>query len=207
MARLSDTLLQLYQDPLRNGILAVQTIRNNIMASTVLATAAITLTSIIGVFVSSNANPSTSATELVYVSQTQRISWIKYFAISLCFFVAFLCNVQSIRYYSHVSILVTLPTLKDRRESIAYAARSFNRGSYFWSLGLRTFYMSFPFLLWIFGAIPMFVCCCIIPCTQYFLDTTTRVTRNLHSSSFREVTVKMDVNESASSQPLILSRN
>nr|GEU56981.1 ribonuclease H-like domain-containing protein [Tanacetum cinerariifolium] len=37
-------------DPLKNGVLAVQTIRNNIMASTLLATTAITLSSIISVF-------------------------------------------------------------------------------------------------------------------------------------------------------------
>lgn len=37
-------------DPMGNGLLAVQTIRNNIMASTVLATAAISLTAVIDRF-------------------------------------------------------------------------------------------------------------------------------------------------------------
>ncbi|XP_010279393.1 PREDICTED: uncharacterized protein LOC104613320 [Nelumbo nucifera] len=174
-------------DPLKNGVLAVQTIRNNIMASTLLATTAITLSSIIGVFVSSTTNPSISASELVYGNKSHLLSSIKYFSILLCFLVAFLCNVQSIRYYSHVSILVTLPPLKDRRESIAYVARSFNRGSYFWSLGLRAFYVSFPLFLWIFGPIPMFVCCFVMSSTLYFLDTTTIFTRKLHTSSFKEV--------------------
>jgi hypothetical protein len=40
-----------HQNTEKNGVLAVQTLRNNIMASTVLATTAITLVSVISVFV------------------------------------------------------------------------------------------------------------------------------------------------------------
>ncbi|KAF8399062.1 hypothetical protein HHK36_014928 [Tetracentron sinense] len=182
-------------DPLKNGVLAVQTIRNNIMASTLLATTAITLSSLIGVFVSSTSNSSNTTSELVYGNKTPLVSSIKYFSILLCFLVAFLCNVQSIRYYAHVSFLVTLPTLKDRRESIEYVARSLNRGSFFWSLGLRAFYLSFPLFLWIFGPIPMLLCCCIMTCMLFFLDTTTPVTRDLHCYSIKDL--KTDDIESA----------
>ncbi|KAE8124877.1 hypothetical protein FH972_019722 [Carpinus fangiana] len=136
-------------DPLKNGVLVVQTIRNNIMASTLLATTAITLSSLISVF--------------------------------------------SIRYYAHVSFLGTVPTWKDNKESIEYVARNLNRGSLFWSLGLRAFYVSFPLFLWIFGPIPMFICCCVMSCILYFLDTTSSFTQNLHSHSIRQVTKTDDV--------------
>jgi hypothetical protein len=55
----------------------------------------------------------------------------------VCFLVAFLLNVQSIRYYSHASILINVPFKKmclDHRHqhlSTEYVARSVNRGSYF----------------------------------------------------------------------------
>lgn len=175
-------------DPIKNGVLAVQTIRNNIMASTLLATTAITLSSIISVFVSSTSSSNHAASQLVYGNKTSLLSSVKYFAILLCFLVAFLCNVQSIRYYAHVSFLATVPTFIDRREPINYVARNLNRGSLFWSIGLRAFYFSFPLFLWIFGPIPMFVCCCIMSFVLYFLDTTTSFTRNLHSYSIREKT-------------------
>ncbi|KAM0051575.1 hypothetical protein Hdeb2414_s0007g00238141 [Helianthus debilis subsp. tardiflorus] len=126
-------------DPLKNGVLAVQTIRNNIMASTLLATTAITLSSIISVFVSSTSNTNPAASQLM-------------------------------------------------REPINYVARNLNRGSLFWSIGLRAFYFSFPLFLWIFGPIPMFVCCIIMSFVLYFLDTTTSFTRNLHSYSMRDKT-------------------
>ncbi|XP_057464899.1 uncharacterized protein LOC130754679 [Actinidia eriantha] len=172
-------------DPLKNGVLTVQTIRNNIMASTLLATAAITLSSLISVF-ASNSSSSNKSSELVYGNKTPIMSSIKYFTILLCFLVAFLFNVQSIRYYAHVSFLATLPTSKDKPETIEYVARNLNRGSFFWSLGLRAFYLSFPLFFWIFGPIPMFVCCCIMSFVLYFLDTTTSFTRYLHNHSMKE---------------------
>ncbi|KAI4319215.1 hypothetical protein MLD38_032842 [Melastoma candidum] len=178
-------VLSLMSDPLKNGVLAVQTIRNNIMASTLLATTAITLSSLIGVFVSSSSDPGKSVARLVYGNKSSLLWSVKYFSILVCFLVAFLCNVQSIRYYAHASFLTTLPTAVGK-ESLDYAARSLNRGSYFWSLGLRAFYVSFPLFLWIFGPIPMLVCCFLMVFVLYFLDTTTNFTRELHSRSNRE---------------------
>lgn len=176
----------LMTDPLKNGVLAVQTIRNNIMASTLLATTAITLSSLISVFVSTSTSSTAAASQLVYGNQTAIITSIKYFAILVCFLVAFLCNVQSIRYYAHVSFLATLPTSKCKKDSIEYTARNLNRGSFFWSLGLRAFYVSFPLFLWIFGPIPMFVCCVMMSFVLYFLDTTTSFTREMHCHSLKE---------------------
>ncbi|CAK7349666.1 unnamed protein product [Dovyalis caffra] len=180
------TISLLFQDPMKNGVLAVQTIRNNIMASTLLATTAITLSSLISVFVSSTSKSDNSASQIVYGNKSSVIYSIKYFSILLCFLVAFLCNVQSIRYYAHVSFLVTVSTSEGKKDSIEYLTRNLNRGSFFWSLGLRAFYLSFPLFLWIFGPIPMFVCCCIMSFVLYFLDTTTSFTRDLHHRSFRK---------------------
>lgn len=176
-------MFSMMADPVKNGVLAIQTIRNNIMASTLLATTAITLSSIIGVFVSRNSNSANATSELLYGNKSAMLSSIKYFAILLCFLVAFLCNVQCIRYYAHVSFLATMPTSQGRKEAMEYAARSLDRGSLFWSLGLRAFYLSFPLFLWIFGPIPMVICCVMMSFVLYFLDTTTSFTRHLHTES------------------------
>ncbi|KAE9597512.1 hypothetical protein Lal_00029982 [Lupinus albus] len=174
-------VLSIMTDPLKNGVLAVQTIRNNIMASTLLATTAITLSSLIGVFASND-----SDTKLVFGNKTSLNSSIKHLSISLCFLVAFLCNVQSIRYYAHVSFLITSPALKGKMDFIEYVAKTLDRGSHSWSLGLRAFYVSIPLVLWIYGPIPMFTCCCITSFILYFLDTTTQITRDLHTKSFKQ---------------------
>ncbi|EEF37501.1 hypothetical protein RCOM_0723850 [Ricinus communis] len=100
------------------------------MASTLLATTAITLSSLISVFVSSTSNSGNTASQLVYGNKSSIVSSVKYFTILLCFLVAFLCNVQSIRYYAHVSFLATLPTSMDKKECIEYVARNLNRGTF-----------------------------------------------------------------------------
>lgn len=53
-----------------------------------------------------------------------------------------------------------------------YVGRALNKGSYFWSLGLRAFYFSFPLFLWIFGPIPLFCCSLFLVFMLYFLDIT-----------------------------------
>lgn len=173
--------LFMMSDPMKNGVLAVQTIRNNIMASTLLATTAITLSSLIGVFASNE-----TETKLVFGNKTSLNSSIKRLFISLCFLVAFLCNMQSIRYYAHVSFLINTPALNGKKDFIEYVAKTLNRGSYSWSLGLRAFYTSIPLVLWIYGPIPMFICSCFTSFILYFLDTTTQITRDLHTKSYRE---------------------
>jgi uncharacterized membrane protein len=150
-------------------VLAVQTLRNNIMASTVLATTAITLASVISVFIGATAgrsptSPSSSSSSspmLVYGSKKGQVFAVKYLAISLCFMLAFVCNVQAIRLYAHASFLLGLPPAPEEgaaEDFAAYVARTVNRGSHAWSLGLRAFYVSLALFMWTFGPIPMLAC-------------------------------------------------
>lgn len=164
------------EDVSKTGVLAVQTLRNNIMASTLLASTAITLSSLIAVLMTSGNGDQSSL--FIFGDRSKFGSSVKFFAILVCFLVAFLLNVQSIRYYSHASILINVPYKKisqhqhHHRAMAEYVASTVNRGSYFWSLGLRAFYFSFPLFLWIFGPIPMFLSCFVLVFMLYFLDVT-----------------------------------
>ncbi|KAJ4821467.1 hypothetical protein LUZ62_034033 [Rhynchospora pubera] len=136
-------------NPEKNAMLAVQTLRNYIMASTVLATTAITLASLISVFMGTS-SPLTAASMLIYGNKTHLLSSIKYFAISLCFISAFVCNVQAIRYYAHTSMLLGISSLQNSliheekkeekekkahrtNEFVEYVTNGLNKGSRFWS--------------------------------------------------------------------------
>ncbi|KAL6972220.1 hypothetical protein U1Q18_031908 [Sarracenia purpurea var. burkii] len=179
------------EDVSKNGVLSVQTLRNNIMASTLLASTAIMLSSLIAVLMSSRGSGGggdRSAGEFVFGDRSELAFSIKFFCILVCFLVSFLFNVQSIRYYSHASILINVPCKKmnlhdiqnqnhhhhdlSRHLTAEYVGRTVNKGSYFWSLGLRAFYFSFPLFLWIFGPIPMFLSCTVLVFLLYFLDVT-----------------------------------
>ncbi|KAI6697689.1 hypothetical protein NL676_017808 [Syzygium grande] len=164
------------EDSPKNGVLAVQTLRNNIMASTLLASTAIMLTSLIGLLMTGGNGDRSFL--FVFGDKSPRSFSVKFFAILVCFLIAFLFNVQSVRYYSHGSILVNAPYKKmsphHRHHQVTadYVAATVNRGSYFWSLGLRAFYFSLPLFLWIFGPVPMFVSCFVLVAMLYFLDVT-----------------------------------
>ncbi|EPS67214.1 hypothetical protein M569_07560 [Genlisea aurea] len=158
------------EDTSKNGVLAVQTLRNSIMASTLLASTAIMLSSAIAALMSSSSsNGGFCPAVLVAGSNTKLTCTIKLFSILVCFLLAFFLNVQSIRYLSHASMLINVPSSlsKGRME---FVWRVVNRGSYFWSLGLRAFYFSFPLFLWIFGAVHLFLCCVLMVFLLYFLD-------------------------------------
>ena len=169
-------LIFMVQDVSKNGVLAVQTLRNNIMASTLLASTAIMLSSLIAVLMTSGSSDRSSW--FVFGDRSDLAFSIKFFSILVCFLVAFLLNLQSIRYYSHASILINVPVKKMSQHqrhhllTAEYVATTVNRGSYFWSLGLRAFYFSFPLFLWIFGPLPMFLCCIALVFMLYFLDVT-----------------------------------
>eukprot|EP00249_Psilotum_nudum_P015605 c25422_g1_i1 orf=418-1134(+) len=159
------------KDGMRNGVLAVQTLRNNIMAGTLLATAAITLSSLIAVIISSSTTAYSPET-LIFGERGSLTSSIKLLCILMCFLFAFLCNVQSVRYFSHASFLISIPMGDDAPElTREYVARAVLRGSQFWSIGLRVFYFSLPLILWIFGPIPMFSSSLVLLMVLHFLDT------------------------------------
>uniref|UniRef100_A0ACD5XU41 Uncharacterized protein n=1 Tax=Avena sativa TaxID=4498 RepID=A0ACD5XU41_AVESA len=157
----------------KHAVLAVQTIRNNIMASTLLASTAITLSSLIAVLMLGGGGLLPGAPLVVGATGESALS-AKFFAILVCFLVAFLLNVQSIRYYSHTSTLVNVPLRAHRLRrpglAVDYVTGTLNRGSYFWSLGVRAFYFSCPVFLWLFGPIPMFAACTAMVSALYFLD-------------------------------------
>ena len=143
------------------------------MASTLLATAAITLCSVIGVLESSGRNyGKIEESNLLLGDKRVVTSSIKLLCVLVCFLVAFLCNVQSVRYYSHVSFLVSIPIGPCAPGlSPEYVNKAIIKGGQFWSIGLRAFYFSFPLFFWLFGPIPMFISSVILTILLHFLDT------------------------------------
>jgi uncharacterized membrane protein len=160
----------------KHAVLAVQTLRNTIMASTVLASVAITLSSVVAVLMTSGAARGGrlfSASGLAVGATSGEVALAaKFFAVLVCFLVAFLLNVQSIRYYSHTGLLVNVPLAAHRRpaRAVGYVTAALNRGFYFWSLGVRAYYFSCPVFLWLFGPVPMCASCVAMVAALYFLD-------------------------------------
>eukprot|EP01018_Ginkgo_biloba_P029597 Gb_19192 [translate_table: standard] len=98
-------------DGIKNGVLSVQTLRNHIMASTLLASTAITLCSVLALLLANTGNGGVQVQRMVFGERSSLASSVKYFCVLVCFLVAFVCHAQSVRYYSHVSFLIFRRTM------------------------------------------------------------------------------------------------
>ena len=140
----------------KRDILAVQTFRNWVMASTFLASTAILIS--LGLVASAFRTEITSAaTQALNVfGHPSETLWIfKLFALSALFFYAFFNFTLSIRYYNHASLLINVPQDLEPASSVDTVTLVLNHGALHYTLGVRGFYLAIPLGLWLFGPIWM----------------------------------------------------
>ncbi|PQQ19698.1 uncharacterized protein Pyn_30419 [Prunus yedoensis var. nudiflora] len=113
-------------------------IASNTSATMYLATISLTLCSLIGTWMA-NSTDNFFPREIIYGNTSPSIISIKHFVHS--------------NYLLSTTDLSDLEK-QDREKKVENAVQ---RGSEFWSLGLRALYFALNFLLWFFGPIPMFV--------------------------------------------------
>lgn len=134
-------------------VLAVQTLRNSVMAASFMASTAVLL--IMGTLtVGSDVDKITKAWHALNLSGQTRsaIHMINVMFLLVDFFVAFFFFSMAIRFYNHVGYLINLPAAQ---LGAAFApdkvAAYLNRAGHYYSLGMRTFYFCLPLVFWFFG--------------------------------------------------------
>ncbi len=137
----------------RRDILAVQTVRNSTMAAIFLASTAVLL--IMGVISLAehgrDVNLALHALNIVgTVDPSLWLIKLLILVVDLC--VAFFAFTQAVRNFNHVGYLLNVPAaLKHPIITPRYVTNFLNRAAHFYSIGMRTFYFTFPLLLWLFG--------------------------------------------------------
>jgi len=134
-------------------VLAIQTLRNSVMAASFMATTAMLL--VIGVLNLSEKIGTWSHdwTPLLLSCKASSELWqIKLGVLLLSFAIAFYHFAMAIRFFNHVGYMINLPfeTTIDNdlyRQTCTYLNKA---GSYY-SLGTRTFFFSLPLISWFFG--------------------------------------------------------
>ncbi|KAJ3303563.1 hypothetical protein HDV03_003742 [Kappamyces sp. JEL0829] len=144
-------------------ILAVQTLRNWILAATFLATVSMTiafglLSFIVSVARVLDPTPGSLIGQLV----NDPLLTIKTLLIISFNFLSFFSFSQSIRYFNHVGFAMGVPMLDhldgDEEtdglfETVDHVASMLCTGSRFFTLGIRSFYFSILYVFWYFGPI------------------------------------------------------
>ncbi|KAF8389473.1 hypothetical protein HHK36_026168 [Tetracentron sinense] len=159
------------EDNDKKNILAVQTIRNTIMGSTLMATTSILLCSGLAAIISSSYSVKKPLNDTVYGAHGEFMVALKYVTLLLIFLFAFLCYSLSIRFVNQVNFLIN-----SQQDPVCiivtpeYVSELLEKGFILNTVGNRLFYAALPLLLWIFGPLLVFLCSVAMVTVLYNLD-------------------------------------
>ena len=151
-------------------VLAVQTLRNSVMAASFMASTAILL--IIGVLTLSGAERSGELWHSLNVGTTDlRLTTLKLVLLLVDFFFAFFCFSMAVRFFNHVGYMINVPVteglaaLAPRR-----VADYLNRAGTYYTLGMRAFFICVPLVFWFFGPHFMLAATVALIAALHYLD-------------------------------------
>ncbi len=137
-------------------LLAVQTLRNGLMAANFLASTAI----LISLGLLSVAFKPGLFLEISHalnlVGARSEILWMfKLMLLVVLFFFAFFNFTLTIRYYNHAGFMINILEVHDPTVTPEVVAEVLNQGALHYTLGMRGFYLAVPTGLWLFGPLWM----------------------------------------------------
>jgi len=155
----------------KRDILAVQTLRNWVMASSFLASTSILISlGIIGVAFRSEKIAEMANALNLFGTKSETLWLIKSMLLIVDFFFTFFNFTLSIRYYNHASFAINVPTVKDPIVTYDAVAAIVNHGALHYTFGMRGFYLAVVFALWMFGPTWMLIGTIILIAALYNLD-------------------------------------
>ncbi|XP_038712617.1 uncharacterized protein LOC120006604 [Tripterygium wilfordii] len=167
------------KDNEKKNILAVQTLRNAIMGSTLMATTSILLSAGLAALISSTYSVKKPLEDAVYGAHGEFMVALKYVTILTIFLFSFLCHSLSIRFINQVNILINVPHQEYDSSSETttsfivtpdYVNELLEKGFMLNTVGNRLFYAALPLLVWIFGPVLVFLCSLTLVPVLYNLD-------------------------------------
>jgi uncharacterized membrane protein len=142
----------------KRDILAIQTLRNQTMAATFLASTAIliSLGSFSAAFRPGVFSEMSHGLNLLG-TKTETLWMIKLMLLGLLFFFTFFNFTLSIRYYNHTGFMINTSAQNDATVSEKAVTQIINHGALHYTIGMRGFYLSIPMALWLFGPVWMLI--------------------------------------------------
>jgi uncharacterized membrane protein len=157
----------------KQGILSVQTLRNWVMASSFLASAAILigLGILNATFHTDKIAECTKALNM-FGARNEAVWLIKLMVLAIAFFFAFFNFALSIRYYNHAGFAINVSPADDPIVTHDAVTKIVNRATTHYTLGMRGYYVAVPFSLWLFGPSWMLIGAVVLTIVLYKLDRT-----------------------------------
>ncbi|KAJ9537191.1 hypothetical protein OSB04_029924 [Centaurea solstitialis] len=164
------------KDNEKKNILAVQTIRNTIMGSTLMATTSILLCSGLAAVISSTYSVKKPLNDTIYGAHGEFMVALKYVTLLVLFLFSFMCHSLSIRFISQVNFLINCPQDSTIVTS-TYVSELLEKSFTLNAIGNRLFYCALPIVLWIFGPLLVILCSSTMVLVLYNLDFLFRDTK------------------------------
>ncbi|KAG4169607.1 hypothetical protein ERO13_A12G079922v2 [Gossypium hirsutum] len=158
------------KDNEKKNIVAVQTLRNTIMGSTLMATTSILLCAGLAAVISSTYSVKKPLNDSIFGAHGELMVSLKYVTILCIFLFSFFCHSSSIRFLNQVGILITSPPHPSSSVTPHYVWELLEKGFLLNTVGNRLFYSALPLMLWIFGPLLAFLCSLTMVPVLYNLD-------------------------------------
>ncbi|KAK4349488.1 hypothetical protein RND71_032243 [Anisodus tanguticus] len=154
----------------KKNILAVQTFRNTIMGSTLMATTSILLCSGLAAVISSTYSVKKPLNDAVYGGHGEFMVALKYVTLLLIFLFSFICYSISIRFINQVNFLINCPQDHLGILSTEYISELLEKAFILNTVANRLFYAALTLVLWIFGPVLVFLSSISLVTVLYNLD-------------------------------------
>jgi uncharacterized membrane protein len=150
----------------REGILAVQTLRNSIMSATFFASTAVAL--IVGtVTLSTQSEALRRVSDSLAATEGGAVWFFKVMVLLVDMLCAFIFFSQTIRLLSHVSLMISAPVEAVNPSTVA---KLLIRSGRHHTRGMRCYYYAGPMLFWLFGPAYLAAASIGLVVAMYFLD-------------------------------------
>lgn len=155
----------------RRDIMAVQTLRNLVMAATFLASTAV----IISIGILSTAFQVDGFSGISHVlnlfgSRHEVLWFVKLMALAVDFFFAFFNFTLAIRYFNHAGLMLNIPLDQGPVASVDEVTEVMNHAALHYTLGMRGYYLAIPLVLWLVGPVWLLAGALILIGVLYRLD-------------------------------------
>ncbi|XP_022760941.1 uncharacterized protein LOC111307194 [Durio zibethinus] len=162
--------LDIKQGDDKKGMLAVQSLRNTLMATILNASVAILVNLALAALTNNTYTANHLFNSEIFGSQSGRMYALKYGSASLFLLVSFLCYSMALGYLIDANFLINASGDDQFSSDPAYTQTIFERGFALALIGNRVLCISFPTLLWMFGPLPVALSTAALVWGLYELD-------------------------------------
>ncbi|KAK4418829.1 hypothetical protein Salat_2295700 [Sesamum alatum] len=164
-------LRQLNQGDDKKGMLAVQSLRNTLMYTILIASITILITLALAALTNNAFNANRLLTTTAFFgSQSGRIMVLKYGSASIFLVTSFFCSSMAVGYLVDANFLINAIGEFSPSPSRGYTEVVVERGFTLAVVGNRVLCVAFPLLLWMFGPLPVALSSLALVFGLYHLD-------------------------------------